>query len=458
MTQFLNNIWTFLNTENAELVSLLVIPLYPLETFLLMKLFLTLFSIKANKKQKLLYVLYNSFIGIINSHFVPLPFNVFINYLSVFILIKIIFKFDLLKTAISLILSTFIFGLCNVLVLNPYLTILHISKDTFMITPIYRILYLLILYSFIFIVCIFLKKFKMLKFSLDLIDSLDKKTKIILLINLVTGFLTLSIQLIISVFYIDIVPLIITLLSFMLLVIFLVLSIYSFSRIVKLAIAKRNLQSAEDYNKSLEQLYGKVKGFKHDFESMVFTLGGYLDNNDLDGAKTYFADMKKDCKFTTNLSVLNPRIINNPGIYSLLNNLYTKAVKQDIDMDIKSFLDLSDLKINTYEFSRILGILIDNAIEASAICDDKIVKVIFRREPAHNKSIVIIENTYSNKDVDLTEIFKKGFSEKSEHSGIGLWEVQKYVSKTQNLNLVTTKNNRFFTQKLEIYDEIKNLF
>lgn len=458
MTQFLNNIWTFLNTENAELVSLLVIPLYPLETFLLMKLFLTLFSIKANKKQKLLYVLCNSFIGIINSHFVPLPFNVFINYLSVFILIKIIFKFDLLKTAISLIVSTFIFGLCNVLVLNPYLTILHISKDTFMITPIYRISYLLILYSFIFIVCIFLKKFKMLKFSLDLIDSLDKNTKIILLINLVTGFLTLSIQLIISVFYIDIVPLIITLLSFMLLVSFLVLSIYSFSRIVKLAIAKRNLQSAEDYNKSLEQLYGKVKGFKHDFESMVFTLGGYLDNNDLAGAKSYFEDMKKDCKFTTNLSVLNPRIINNPGIYSLLNNLYTKAVKQDIDMDIKSFLDLSDLKINTYEFSRILGILIDNAIEASAICDEKIIKVIFRKELAHNKSIVIIENTYSNKDVDLTEIFKKGFSEKSEHSGIGLWEVQKYVSKTQNLNLVTTKNNRFFTQKLEIYDEVENLF
>lgn len=458
MTQFLNNIWTFLNTENAELVSLLVIPLYPLETFLLMKLFLTLFSIKANKKQKLLYVLYNSFIGIINSHFVPLPFNVFINYLSVFILIKIIFKFDLLKTAISLIVSTFIFGLCNVLVLNPYLTILHISKDTFMITPIYRIPYLLILYSFIFIVCIFLKKFKMLKFSLDLIDSLDKNTKIILLINLVTGFLTLSIQLIISVFYIDIVPLIITLLSFMLLVSFLVLSIYSFSRIVKLAIAKRNLQSAEDYNKSLEQLYGKVKGFKHDFESMVFTLGGYLDNNDLAGAKSYFEDMKKDCKFTTNLSVLNPRIINNPGIYSLLNNLYTKAVKQDIDISIKSFLDLSDLKINTYEFSRILGILIDNAIEASAICDEKIIKVIFRKELAHNKSIVIIENTYSNKDVDLTEIFKKGFSEKSEHSGIGLWEVQKYVSKTQNLNLVTTKNNRFFTQKLEIYDEVENLF
>lgn len=458
MIQFLNNIWTFLNTENAEFLEHLGIIMIPIENYLFMSIFLLSLNITSNKKQKILYVISMTLLSLITSQLLPLPFNVIINYGCVILLIKFIFKMDFLKALISFILSTFIFGVCNVLILNPYLTILHISKDTFMITPIYRIPYLFILYSFIFIVYIFLKNFKKLKFSLDLIDTLDKKTKIILLINLVTGFFTLCIQLIISVFYIDIVPLTITLLSFILLLAFLILSIYSFSRIVKLAITKRNLQNAEDYNKSLQQLYDKVKGFKHDFESMVFSLGGYLDNNDLAGAKSYFEDMKKDCKFTSNLSVLNPRIINNPGIYSLLNNLYTKAVKQDIDISIKSFLDLSDLKVNAYEFSRILGILIDNAIEASAICDEKIVRVIFRREPSHNKSIVIIENTYSNKDVDLTEIFKKGFSGKSEHSGIGLWEVQKYVSKTQNLNLVTTKNNRFFTQKLEIYDEVKNLF
>ena len=458
MTQFLNNIWTFLNTENSEFLEHLGIIMIPIENYLFMSIFLLSLNITSNKKQKILYVIGMTLLSLITSHFLPLPFNVIINYGCVILLIKFIFKMDFFKALISLILPTFIFGLCNMLIQNPYLTLLHISQDDFMVTPIYRIPYLFILYSCAFVICVLLKNFKKLKFTLDLIDTLDKKTKIILLMNLIAGFLTLCIQLVVTAFYIDIIPMAITILSILLLISFLVLSIYSLSRVVKLSITKKDLKNAEDYNKSLQQLYDKVKGFKHDFESMVFTLGGYLDNNDLDGAKSYFEDMKKDCKFTSNLSVLNPKIINNPGIYSLLNNLYTKAVKQDIDISIKSFLDLSDLKVNAYEFSRILGILIDNAIEASAICDDKIVKVIFRREPAHNKSIVIIENTYSNKDVDLTEIFKKGFSEKSKHSGIGLWEVQKYVSKTQNLNLVTTKNNRFFTQKLEIYDEVKNLF
>lgn len=458
MTQFLNNIWTFLNTENIDFITTASVFIRLIENYLFMNIFLLSLNISSNKNQKLLYVVLMTLLSIVTSEFIPSPFNVIVNYGCVILAIKYIFKLDFLKALISLIVSTFAFGLCNILLQNPFSTAFHIGPDKLVSIPIYRFSYLLILYMFISLICIFLSKFKQVKFTLNLIDALDRKTKIILLINLFTGFLALSVQLILTAFYIDIAPVIITMLSFILLISFLALSIYSLSRVVKLSITKKSLQSAEDYNKSLEQLYGKVKGFKHDFESMVFTLGGYLDNNDLAGAKSYFEDMKKDCKFTSNLSVLNPKIINNPGIYSLLNNLYTKAVKQDIDISIKSFLDLSDLKVNAYEFSRILGILIDNAIEASAICDEKIIKVIFRREPAHNKSIVIIENTYSNKDVDLTEIFKKGFSEKSEHSGIGLWEVQKYVSKTQNLNLVTTKNNRFFTQKLEIYDEVKNLF
>ena len=152
---------------------------------------------------------------------------------------------------------------------------------------------------------------------------------------------------------------------------FLLLSVYSFSRVMKLSMAQKDLRNAEEYNASLEILYDNVKGFKHDFESIVFSLGGYLDSNDIDGAKKYFEDVKKDCKYTSNLSVINPRIINEPAIYSLLTSKYSKAQKMNVEMNIKSFLDLSDLDINMYKFSRTLGILIDNAIEAASSCKNK---------------------------------------------------------------------------------------
>lgn len=452
MMQLLNNVWLALSTENVELVNILTIPLFPVEAILLMKLFLNMLNIDSSKKQQILYVILMSIVSFISMRIISSPFNVLFNYSCMFLFIKFIFKLNLLKSLLSLIFSIFTFGILNILIQNPYLTILKISPDEFTNTPIYRISYLILLYFIIFIVCMFLKKFKKIKFTLDLIDTLDKKTLLILSINLLVGFLALCIQLITTAYYIDIVPIIISILNFVLLISFLLLSIYSFTRMVKLSITRRDLESAEEYNKSLEILYDKVKGFKHDFDNIVSTLDGYIENDDMSGLKSYFNEVKKDCKIANNLAILNPRIINNPGIYSLLNNKYFKATNLGIRFDIDFFLDLNTLPVNTYKFSRALGILIDNAIEEAEKCKDKIVKVTFRRENKNHRAIILVENTYSNKDVNIDEIFKKGVSGKENHSGIGLWEVKNYVKKSKNLDLFTSKTQKYFKQELSVYD------
>ncbi len=88
------------------------------------------------------------------------------------------------------------------------------------------------------------------------------------------------------------------------------LSLFILSRVITLETTKKSLQSAEEYNKSLTILYDEVKGFNH---------------------------VKEDCKLTNNLSILNPRIINEPGIYSLLNNKYFKATNAGIKFDLEFF-------------------------------------------------------------------------------------------------------------------------
>ena len=66
-----------------------------------------------------------------------------------------------------------------------------------------------------------------------------------------------------------------------------------------------------------------------------------------------------------------------------------------------------------------LGILIDNAIEEAEKCNKKIVKISFIRENRNSRAVITIQNTYSNKDVNIEEIFKKGKSGKENNSGIG---------------------------------------
>lgn len=452
MMQFLNNIIMIINQDNSQFLNFLYITASLIEAYLTMSLFLICFDVKASKFQKFSYVVCISLLSVLSSNIIPEPYNIFINYTFMLILIKFIFKLTTLKSVISLALSTFVFSLLNILLQNPYMSLLNISLDMLLDVPVYRLLFLMFIYVALFILCIFLKKLKKVHFSLDFLDKLDKKTLYILYVNLFVGFLTISIQLVINTFYIDIVPLLITFLNFILLISFFALSIYSFTRVIKLSNTKRNLESAKEYNKSLEILYDKLKGFQHDFSNIIATLDGFIENKDIEGLQKYFIEVKKDCKIINNLSLLNPRIINNPGIYSLLNNKYFKATNLGITFDIDFFLDLNELKINIYEFSRILGILIDNAIEEAEKCSEKIVKLSFKKEYKTHKSVITIENTYSNKNVDIEKIFVKGMSGKENHSGIGLWEVKKYVSKTSNLNLSTSKTNKFFKQQLVIYD------
>lgn len=452
MIQFLNNLWITLNSQNEDLVNLLLIPLGIVESYLFMNLILIIFKVKISRHSKSVCTLCIAISGLFTLSFVPSPYNVILNYAFILLFIKIFFKLNILKSFVAFLFSEFIFGILNMLCQNTYLTLLNITFDTFMYTPLYRITYLSVLYLILYLLSIGLKKFLNTDFNLDFFDTIDASTLKILCINLIVGFLTLCIQLVVTTYYIDIVPLIISILNFFLLISFFMLSIYSFSRIIKLANTKRDLQNAEEYNKSLEILYDKVKGFKHDFGNIVSTLDGYIENDDTVGLKEYFEEVKKDCRITNNLSIINPRIINNPGIYSLLNNKYFRATNLGITFDIEFFLNFSNLNINMYHLSRILGILIDNAIEEAEKCNEKIVRVSFINENKNNRALITIKNTYTNKDVDLEKIFEKGLSGKENHSGIGLWEVRKYIKKSQNLDLYTSKDSKYFKQEFSIYN------
>lgn len=141
------------------------------------------------------------------------------------------------------------------------------------------------------------------------------------------------------------------------------------------------------------------------------------------------------------------------GIYNLLTSKYHEAESKDIKVNMTFLLDLNTLKMKIYEFARILGILLDNAIEASHKCDEKIINITFRNDTKNHRQLITIENTYANKEVDTEKIFEKGISEKENHTGLGLWEVRKIIKKNNNSNLFTSKTDKFFLQQLELYEK-----
>ncbi len=447
MTHLLNNI-----VANFDWASVAYFVATFVEAYLILTVLLLIFDMDASSNQKFLCAFFMVIIGKITSTLLPQPFSLILNYCSLAILITLIFKINILKSLTTLTLTVFIFGLVNTLIQKPYLTILDISLDTFMDTPKYRITYLIISYSFFGLFILVFKRFNNIKLKINTLDSLDNKTVIILATNLLLGVFLLFMQFVITAYYIDIVSVYINLLNLLLLIAFLILSTHCFIHVLELTITRKDLAYAEECNKSLKILYDKVKGFKHDFDSIVSSLNGYIEQNDMNGLKQYFSEVKKDCKIADDLALINPRTINNPGIYSLLNNEYAKASALGINFELEFFLNLNELEINIYFFSRILGVLLDNAIEAAENSKEKLVKVSFIRENVNGRAVITIENSYSNKNIDLENIFKKGITSKECHAGLGLWEVKKYVRKSKNLDLKPSASPSTFKQELFIYD------
>lgn len=446
------SIITALTTENELLIKILSIPLSCLEAYLNLLLFTTFLNIPATKKDKICYILSISVLAFITKNIIPVPFGGIINLVLGLFLIKYIFRVNFVKAFLCELIPTLIMFVAELIFIKTYYYVFGLTFDTTASIPSVRIPSVLIIYLLLFIIYKFIKHSKI---ALTVLDKFNKQSKTLLALDIVCGFVLVGIQLYLTAFYVDNVPAFVTLLSSLCLIAYFIISLYSIINIGKLETTSQNLEREQLYNKSLAVLHDSVRGFKHDFANIVQAIGGYVDSNDMDGLRTYYNNLKRDCVSINNLTVLNPDTINNPALYSLLCSKYHKAREYDIHVDLDIFLDFKELEklVPTYDLSRIFGILLDNAIEASKDCEYKHIILKIYRETKTNCIVIHLLNTYTNKDVNTERIFHKGYSTKDGNSGLGLWEVHKYLANHTNLDLYTTKDENYFSQELKVYNE-----
>ena len=444
----LNNLWLAISTPNEELVKIVCVFLLFIESPLSFSLINNVFNLSCTKKQKYLYISVTACIAAIATLFISWPFNIVLNYITAFLILYFVMKLSFVKSCIATIFPSIIFNLLGTLLAKPYLAIFHITYEQTNTIIIYRIPFALLNYLIVFIIN---KVIKYKSVTIDILENFDNKNKLIITLNFIFGLFNIMFQGIITAYYTDTLPIQITFLNFISLLMYFVLSFLSLAKISNLVTTTQKLESAEEYNKTLHILHDSVRGFKHDFDNIVTTIGGYIKTNDIEGLEKYYSQLQEDCSKVNNLYILNPDIINNPGIYNLLTTKYSEAEEKGIKVNLTFLLDLNELHMKIYEFARILGILLDNAIDAASECDEKILNIVFRNESKNNRNIILIENTYKDKDVDLNQIFNKGITGKENHTGLGLWEIRQILKKNNNVNLYTDKNEKYFTQQLEIY-------
>ena len=446
----LQTIWSALTTPNELIVRIQGIPITFLDIYVCMLYFTTVLNIDTTRKSRTKYLIIYGITANIITFTIPTSYAVFVNIIVWPLMVHFILKASILKSILSEIITLVITSILELIFSNIFLQIFNITSDMIMLVPIYRLIVVLSIYLILFIIT---KLINMFKVNIQIFDNMSLKTKTLLIINALLIILVLAMQFYLVRYYSNSMPLFITLISTISLIAYFIVSIYSIINASKLETTKIDLENANSTIHSLKILHDQVRSFKHDFDNMVNSIGGYVVNEDIPGLKKYYQQLLEECNKTNNLYALSPSVINHPAIYHLLATKYYESDKKNIQINLNVFLDLNEIeeRMKIYDFTRILGILLDNAMDAAEECDKKIINVTFRKDISNNMILVIIQNTYNNKDVDTEEIYQKGITSKENHSGLGLWKVRQILMHNNNLNLFTTKNDEFFTQQFEIY-------
>lgn len=185
------------------------------------------------------------------------------------------------------------------------------------------------------------------------------------------------------------------------------------------------------YNDSFDLLLSEVRDNQHDLKNHLNVIFGlhYTCNsyNELvEKQMEYSEQILKNSKFNKLLYSCR-----NPVIAGFLYNKFLDINKQGMDVVYNIIIDyVNEDVIQVFDIIEILGILLDNAVEA--LRDQEVERQRIRADLYKEDGELIIQICNISDKVSFQEIekfFKKGYSTKGNGRGLGLHKVMKLKEK-----------------------------
>ncbi|MCH4887389.1 GHKL domain-containing protein [Acidaminobacter sp. JC074] len=194
------------------------------------------------------------------------------------------------------------------------------------------------------------------------------------------------------------------------------------------------------YVKSVEELYNEMRLFRHDHHNLKIALNGCLAEGDYERAKKLLDTDSLDTSMLHQYHMINKlAIIKNTSLKSILFNKLLvceeKAITVSLDLFSYSF------SFEDQDIVRIIGNLMDNAIEACESTEDKRIHITI------DKDLIEISNTYLH-GMELGQIKKIGYSSKGDNRGYGLSSLTSIFKKYDDYDIDTSINADFFVQRI----------
>lgn len=207
----------------------------------------------------------------------------------------------------------------------------------------------------------------------------------------------------------------------------------------------------QEYTNQIESMYSSLRSFKHDYSNIMLSMSGYIEANDMEGLRAYFDKeiLPLSKNITKNTAHLNQLMnIKTTELKSIISSKLLYAIELNINVSVEVTDRITDIPMDTLDLSRIIGIFLDNAIEATLETDTPTIR--FALINLDSEYIFIISNSFLDKGIPYATLAKPNVSTKGVSRGLGLYNAHEIIAKYNYVFLDTEIQDKTFVQRLRI--------
>lgn len=211
-------------------------------------------------------------------------------------------------------------------------------------------------------------------------------------------------------------------------------------RLVEKRIAAFQNEMMQKYYDEVENMYTKMRGWRHDYRHHIQTMKVHMANQEYDEASKYLDMLDDDLTNVETVIKTGNRMAD-----AILNSKLSIALQKDIKVKAEAKIPVS-LTISELDLCIILSNLLDNAMEACAGLppQNRLIRIYMEMKGAY--LYLSISNTATGEKKQKVQ--KKYKTSKGEGHGFGLLRVDAIVDKNGGYITRASEEGAFTTEVL----------
>ncbi len=248
----------------------------------------------------------------------------------------------------------------------------------------------------------------------------SNRTIIFTVVIALTVFIVLGIYLSIGVFSMNEKAVFYIGFEFLFSFIFIMISFAMLKILVEYSILSDVSEQEKQHQKELKSFIKMIRSQRHDFNLHLHAVNGLLEAGKYEECREYVTKMVSETEYVNEVLP-----IYDTSISAMLYAYRSDAENNGIRMKFEITNNLKGIAPEAYEINRIIGNLLQNAIDAVSSAKDRDYGIVVKIYESNGSSVIDISNKFFGDVSELSHMFEYSYSGKKHHEGLGLSTVQR---------------------------------